>query len=92
MEIGLFNETNENLDDKLSLMEKVLLHGLAKLNIDNVEFNVVCTLPLAVYVPKSVAVTEPVKWSPKYARPVSLNGWLGPTSIGLFFWNSISEP
>lgn len=41
MEIGLFNETNENLDDKLSLMEKVLLHGLAKLNIDNVEFNVI---------------------------------------------------
>ena len=41
MEIGLFNETNKNLDDELKLINDVLLHGLKKLNIDNVEFNVI---------------------------------------------------
>jgi len=41
MEIGLFNETNRNLDEELKIINDVLLHGLRKLNIDNVEFNVI---------------------------------------------------
>ena len=41
MEIGLFNETNKVLDEELKLINDVLLHGLKKLNIDNVEFNVI---------------------------------------------------
>lgn len=41
MEIGLFNETEIILDDELALMEKVLLHGLTKLKIDKVEFNII---------------------------------------------------
>ena len=41
MEIGLFNETEKNLEDKFSLIKKVLLHGLAKLKIEQVEFNVI---------------------------------------------------
>ena len=39
--IGLFNQTNENLDDKLELIEKVLKHGIEKLNLGEVEFNVI---------------------------------------------------
>ena len=41
MEIGLFNQTNENLDEYFSLIKKVLLHGLEKLNIGDVEFNII---------------------------------------------------
>lgn len=41
MEIGLFNETEIILDDELALIEKVLLHGLTKLKIDKVEFNII---------------------------------------------------
>ena len=41
MEIGLFNETNNKLDEELELIEKVLVHGLQKLKIDKVEFNVI---------------------------------------------------
>jgi len=41
MEIGLFNETNKDLEDKFLLIEKVLLHGLAKLKIEKVEFNII---------------------------------------------------
>ena len=41
MEIGLFNETEKDLEKELKLINDVLLHGLSKLNIDNVEFNVI---------------------------------------------------
>lgn len=39
--IGLFNQTKENLDDKLELIEKVLKHGIEKLNLGEVEFNII---------------------------------------------------
>ena len=41
MEIGLFNETENNLEEELKLINDVLLHGLEKLKIDKVEFNVI---------------------------------------------------
>ena len=41
MEIGLFNETEHNLEKEISLIKKVLLHGLNKLKIDDVFFNVI---------------------------------------------------
>lgn len=41
MKIGLFNETEKNLDEEMALMKKVLKHGLEKLNLKKVEFNVI---------------------------------------------------
>ena len=36
----LFNETNENLDNELEIVKKVLEHGMEKLNVDAI-FNVI---------------------------------------------------
>ena len=41
MEIEFFNETNINLNKELKVVEKVLKHGLKKLNIDEAIFNVI---------------------------------------------------
>ena len=41
MKIGLFNETEKNLEEEMALMKKVLKHGLEKLNLKKVEFNVI---------------------------------------------------
>lgn len=41
MEIGLFNETDSVLNEELELINNVLVHGLKKLNINEVEFNVI---------------------------------------------------
>ena len=41
MEIDIFNETNEKLDDELKTVHEVLIHGLKKLNIDEAIFNVI---------------------------------------------------
>lgn len=41
MEIGLFNETDYNLQNEIVLIKKVLLYGLEKLKIGDVEFNVI---------------------------------------------------
>ena len=41
MEIGLFNETDENIEKELEIVKKVLVHGLTELNIDDAIFNVI---------------------------------------------------
>ena len=41
MEIGIFNETNINLDKEFKVVDSVLRHGLSKLNIDEAIFNVI---------------------------------------------------
>ena len=41
MEIGLFNETSENLEEYLGVIEDVLRYGLKKLEIGDVTFNVI---------------------------------------------------
>ena len=41
MKIGLFNETNENLDEEFKILKKVLKKGLKKLNINICEFNII---------------------------------------------------
>ena len=41
MEIGLFNETERDLENELSLINDVLVHSLKKLKINKVEFNVI---------------------------------------------------
>ena len=41
MEIDIFNETNEELDDELKKVHEVLIHGLKKLKIDEAIFNVI---------------------------------------------------
>lgn len=41
MEIGFFNETNTNLDEEYKIVEKVLKHGLNKLKINEVVFNII---------------------------------------------------
>jgi len=41
MEIELFNLTDENLDDYFDLIKDVLKHGLDKLKIDDVSFNII---------------------------------------------------
>ena len=41
MKIGLFNETEENLDDDFKIVLKVLKNGLKILNLKKVEFNVI---------------------------------------------------
>ena len=41
MKIGLFNETNENLDEYFKVIKKVLKQGLKILNINKCEFNII---------------------------------------------------
>ena len=41
MKIGLFNETEINVDEYFKIMRKVLKHGLEKLDLKKVEFNVI---------------------------------------------------
>ena len=41
MEIGLFNQTNKNLDEYFDVIKEVLEHGLEKLGIDEVIFNII---------------------------------------------------
>ena len=41
MEIGLFNQTNENIKKELKVVYEVLVHGLSKLKIDEAIFNVI---------------------------------------------------
>ena len=41
MEIDIFNETKEDLDNELEIVHKVLIHGLEKLKIEEAIFNVI---------------------------------------------------
>ena len=41
MGIDLFNLTNENLDEYFKIMKEVLLHGLEKLKVSDVSFNII---------------------------------------------------
>ena len=41
MEINIFNETDEKLDDEFIIMKKVLNHGVEKINAGDVIFNVI---------------------------------------------------
>ncbi len=41
MKIELFNETEENLDEYIETIKKVLVHGLDKLKIGDVTFNII---------------------------------------------------
>ena len=41
MEIELFNETKEDLDEELKIVHEVLIHGLEKLKIEEAIFNVI---------------------------------------------------
>ena len=41
MEIGFFNETDVNLEKEWETINKVLKHGLEKLNIDEAIFNII---------------------------------------------------
>jgi probable rRNA maturation factor len=41
MEIEIFNETKENLDEYIDTIKKVLLHGLDKLKTGDVTFNII---------------------------------------------------
>ncbi len=41
MEIGIYNETKENLEEELKTVRKVLEHGIEKLQLDEVIFNVI---------------------------------------------------
>jgi probable rRNA maturation factor len=41
MEIDIFNETNEELEEELKKVHEVLIHGLEKLKIDEAIFNVI---------------------------------------------------
>lgn len=41
MKLGLFNETNENVDEYFKVIKKVLKKGLEILNIKDVEFNII---------------------------------------------------
>lgn len=41
MEIGLFNQTDEHLDEYISIIKEVLEHGLKKIGIDEVIFNII---------------------------------------------------
>ena len=41
MEIELFNLTKENLDEYFSIMHEVLVHGIEKLKVGDVSFNVI---------------------------------------------------
>ena len=41
MEVDIFNETDENLDDEIKLMKEVLNYGKEKLNVMDAIFNVI---------------------------------------------------
>lgn len=41
MEIGLFNQTEENLEKEFEIVKKVLLHGIDKLQTGDVTFNII---------------------------------------------------
>ena len=41
MNIEIFNETKEKIDDELKIVHEVLIHGLKKLKIDEAIFNVI---------------------------------------------------
>ena len=41
MEIGIYNETDEKLNDELNIVKKVLEHGMEKLNVCDVSFNII---------------------------------------------------
>lgn len=41
MEISIYNETKEKLDDEIKIMKDVLVHGVNKLNVGDVIFNVI---------------------------------------------------
>lgn len=41
MEIDIYNETDENLDEEFKTVHEVLVHGLKKLKIDEAIFNVI---------------------------------------------------
>jgi probable rRNA maturation factor len=41
MKIGIFNETDEKLEENLKILRKVLKKGLEILNLEKVEFNVI---------------------------------------------------
>lgn len=41
MEVNIFNETNEKLDEEIKLMEEVLNHGKEKLKVMDAIFNVI---------------------------------------------------
>ena len=41
MEISIYNETDKNIDDELEIMHDVLVHGIEKLKIGDVIFNVI---------------------------------------------------
>ncbi len=41
MEIGLFNETNYDLEEELNIVREVLEHGIKKLQVGDVTFNVI---------------------------------------------------
>ena len=41
MEISIYNETEEKIDDELKIMHDVLVHGINKLKIGDVIFNII---------------------------------------------------
>ena len=41
MEIGIFNETNANIEKELKIVHEVLVHGLKKLGIEEAVFNII---------------------------------------------------
>ena len=41
MEISIYNETEEKLDDEFKIMKEVLEHGINKLKIENPIFNII---------------------------------------------------
>lgn len=41
MKIEIFNETKENLDEYIDTIKKVLVHGLDKLKVGDVTFNII---------------------------------------------------
>ena len=41
MEIDIFNETEENLEKEFEIMHNVLVHGIEKLKVGDVNFNVI---------------------------------------------------
>ena len=41
MEIGIFNQTNDDLTSELKKVHEVLIHGLKKINIDEAVFNII---------------------------------------------------
>ena len=41
MKIEIFNETKDNLDEYIDTIKKVLVHGLDKLKVGDVTFNII---------------------------------------------------